>query len=178
MDEKVVHFDSFACSCPVSTVLLTEGVYFPFVYSCLFCHRLIDHMLLSWLSGKESACQCRRPGFDPWVRNIPWRRAWPSTLVWRIPWTEKPGGLQSRGWQKSWTWDSNSNNKNKIPNATGFFVARLFSACYVDLYFCPELHACWGGPVLQREGDVCPQISSIGLRCAQDLCVYVGSSHV
>ena len=71
MDEKVVHFDSFACSCPVSTMLLTEGVYFPFVYSCLFCHRLIDHMLLSWLSGKESACQCRRPGFDPWVRNIP-----------------------------------------------------------------------------------------------------------
>ena len=26
------------------------------------------------LSGKESACQCRRYGFDPWVRNTPWRR--------------------------------------------------------------------------------------------------------
>ena len=25
-------------------------------------------------SGKESACQCRRLGFDPWVRKIPWRR--------------------------------------------------------------------------------------------------------
>ena len=25
--------------------------------------------------------QCRRPGFDPWVRKIPWRRAWKSTLV-------------------------------------------------------------------------------------------------
>ena len=27
-----------------------------------------------WLSGKESACQCRRPrrfGFDSWVWNIP-----------------------------------------------------------------------------------------------------------
>ena len=24
-----------------------------------------------WLSGKESACQCRRCGFDPWVRMIP-----------------------------------------------------------------------------------------------------------
>ena len=23
---------------------------------------------------KESACQCRRRGFDPWVRKIPWRR--------------------------------------------------------------------------------------------------------
>ena len=24
-----------------------------------------------WLSGKESACQCRRPGFDPWVGRFP-----------------------------------------------------------------------------------------------------------
>ena len=36
-------------------------------------------------------------GFDPWVRKIPWRRAWQFTciLAWRIPWTEEPGGLQS-----------------------------------------------------------------------------------
>ena len=27
-----------------------------------------------WLSGKESACQCRRLGFDPWVGKIPCRR--------------------------------------------------------------------------------------------------------
>ena len=30
-------------------------------------------------SGKEPGCQCRRLkrcGFDPWVRKIPWRRAW------------------------------------------------------------------------------------------------------
>ena len=25
-----------------------------------------------WFSGKESACQCRRRGFDSWVRKIPW----------------------------------------------------------------------------------------------------------
>ena len=34
-----------------------------------------------WLSGKESACQCRRRRFDPWVRKIPWRRAWQPTPV-------------------------------------------------------------------------------------------------
>ena len=31
------------------------------------------------LSGKESTCQCRRcrrHGFDPWIRKIPWRRKW------------------------------------------------------------------------------------------------------
>ena len=27
-----------------------------------------------WLSGKEPACQCRRYGFNPWVRKIPCRR--------------------------------------------------------------------------------------------------------
>ena len=33
-------------------------------------------------SGKEPACQCRRckrHKFDPWVRKIPWRRAWQPT---------------------------------------------------------------------------------------------------
>ena len=40
-----------------------------------------------WLSGEESACQCRRRrrhrthGFDPWVGKIPWRRKWQHTLV-------------------------------------------------------------------------------------------------
>ena len=26
------------------------------------------------LSGKESTCKCRRPGSDPWMGTIPWRR--------------------------------------------------------------------------------------------------------
>ena len=35
-------------------------------------------------SGKESTCQarrCRRCGFNPWVRKIPWRRKWQPTPV-------------------------------------------------------------------------------------------------
>ena len=35
--------------------------------------------LPSWCSGEESACQgrkCKRRGFHPWVRKIPWRREW------------------------------------------------------------------------------------------------------
>ena len=32
-------------------------------------------------SGKEPAYQRRRPGLDPWVRKIPWRRAWQPTPV-------------------------------------------------------------------------------------------------
>ena len=34
-----------------------------------------------WLSGKESACQCRRYRFNPWVGKIPWRREWLPTPV-------------------------------------------------------------------------------------------------
>ena len=37
--------------------------------------------LSQWLNGKESACQCRRHKFDPWVRKIPWRRKWQPTPV-------------------------------------------------------------------------------------------------
>ena len=34
-----------------------------------------------WLRGKESACQCGRQGFDPWVGKIRWRRKWQPTPV-------------------------------------------------------------------------------------------------
>ena len=32
-----------------------------------------------WRSGKESACQTRRCGFDPSFRKVPWRRTWQPT---------------------------------------------------------------------------------------------------
>ena len=32
-------------------------------------------------SGKGSACQCRRQGFDPWSGKITWRRKWQLTPV-------------------------------------------------------------------------------------------------
>ena len=56
-----------------------------------------------WLSGKESACQCRRhrgQGHDPWVEKIVWRRKWQTipvflprehhrqrSLAWYSPWS-------------------------------------------------------------------------------------------
>ena len=46
---------------------------------------MIKVVLPRCLGGKESACQCRRcyidPWFDPWVRKIPWRRAWQPAPV-------------------------------------------------------------------------------------------------
>ena len=66
-----------------------------------------------WRSGKESACQGRRRkrlGFDPWVGKIPLDQEMAthsSILAWKIPWTEEPNGLQSKGSQKSQTQLSN-----------------------------------------------------------------------
>ena len=63
---------------------------------------LIHHHLLRGFpggtSGKEFACQCRRCGFDPWIRKIPLEEGMAthsSILAWRIPWT---GRLQSKNW--------------------------------------------------------------------------------
>ena len=37
--------------------------------------------LPSQLSQERICLQCRKPGFDPWVENIPWRRKWQPTPV-------------------------------------------------------------------------------------------------
>ena len=34
-----------------------------------------------WLRGLSVCLQCGRPGFDPWVGKIPWRRQWQPTPV-------------------------------------------------------------------------------------------------
>ena len=75
--------------------------------------------------GKSICLQCRRPGFDPWVRKIPWRRKWQPTpvllpgkshgqrsLVDYGPWDRKESDTTERlhfhfhfPWRKlSWIW--------------------------------------------------------------------------
>ena len=42
----------------------------------------------------KNPLQCGRPGFDPWIGKIPWRRAWQPIPVFfsrESPWTEEPG---------------------------------------------------------------------------------------
>ena len=69
-------------------------------------HFVMQQKLPRRLSGKDSACQCRRRRrlrFDPWVRRIPLGEdmaTHSSILAWTIPWTEEPGGLESLGSQR------------------------------------------------------------------------------
>ena len=51
----------------------------------------------------KNLLQCRRPGFNPWVGKMPWKKAWqpiPVILPRESPWIEDPGGLQSMGLQR------------------------------------------------------------------------------
>ena len=56
-------------------------------------------------SGKESTCQSKRRGLDPWVGKNPLEKEMTtqsSILAWKIlTWTEEPGRLQSTGSQRA-----------------------------------------------------------------------------
>ena len=61
-----------------------------------------------------------RPGFDPWVGKIPWRRAWQPTPVFLpgdSPWTEEPGELLSMGSQRvRYDWATKHDSPGCIPS--------------------------------------------------------------
>ena len=66
-------------------------IMYMYIYICIYTYTPW------WLRQWRICLQCRRPGFNPWVGKIPWRREWlpspVSVLAWRIPRTEEPGRL-------------------------------------------------------------------------------------
>ena len=87
---------------------------------------------LWWLRWQRICLQCRRPGFDPWVGKIPWKRKWLPTPVFlpgESPRTEEPGGLQSMGSREvghDWA------TKHSVPAHT-WFSSSAFSHVSLDL---------------------------------------------
>ena len=59
-----------------------------------------------WLSGKVCTCQCRRPGFHPWVRKTPWSWKWQPTPGCLPGESKDTGAWQAtvHGLAKSRTW--------------------------------------------------------------------------
>ena len=81
-----------------------------FIYKHSVCVHIYIYIIYKCIpggdSGKEPACQCRRHN-KAQVRSLVWEdpleesmATYFSTLAWRIPWTEEPGGLQYTGWQR------------------------------------------------------------------------------
>ena len=81
---------------------------------------LIMMGLPRWLSGKESACQCRRHRrrmLDPWVDKISWRRKWQPTLVLLPGKSHRPRNLRAAGcgFAKDSDTTEKLNNNNSCP---------------------------------------------------------------
>ena len=59
-----------------------------------------------WLSGKRIPLPVQELQ-ETWVQSLdqedPLKEEMATTLAWKIPWTEEPGGLQTHGVTKSWT---------------------------------------------------------------------------
>ena len=49
-----------------------------FHYYCIFCGDRGSSVLAQMV---KNPLQCQRPGFDPWIRKILWRREWIPTPV-------------------------------------------------------------------------------------------------
>ena len=61
----------------------------------------------------RTTCQCRSPGFHPWVRKVPSR-----ALAWEGPWTEGPGGLLPTGHRAGRACATDQAQKVKARNQT------------------------------------------------------------
>ena len=61
-----------------------------------------------WLNSKESSCQWRRHGLDPWVGKRLWRRMWQTTLIFFL------GEYMDGGaWWHMGPWDLNGSDKTE-----------------------------------------------------------------
>ena len=64
-------------TCPIYIIAETPSIFGKLLIDATNCVTGLPW----WLNGTESACQCRRSGFNPWVRKIPWRRKWQPTSI-------------------------------------------------------------------------------------------------
>ena len=63
-----------------------------------FMYSLVSPDFAGGADGKASAYNGGDPGSIPGSGKIPWRRKQqPTPVLWKIPWTEEPGSLQSMG---------------------------------------------------------------------------------
>ena len=99
-----------------------------------------------WLGGRESTCCCRRHRFHPWVRTVPWRRAWQPTAVFlpENPMDRGAWWATARGVKKSWTRLSNCACTHRRPKSALQIYGRLshgYSFPQMELFYIQALKA-------------------------------------
>ena len=88
------------CLIRVLFTFIISAIFAYFTFKCIktrkllfyFCFKKLKPGLRLWLSGKESACQCRRQRIHPWVRKLPHALEQPSLCA-----TTTEPGLGSPG---------------------------------------------------------------------------------
>ena len=88
-------------------------------------------------SSECYSLECRRPGFDPWVWKIPWRRKWQPTplclpgesngqrsLVGYSPWDSRVG--------HDWTTNTDRHLDNQVLCSISNFIKRINSITSLD----------------------------------------------
>ena len=86
--------------------------------------------------------QLGRPGFDPWLGKITWRRAWqpsPVFLPGESPWTEEPGGSSPWGRRVRHDWESKHLKRivkySKPALLLFFFFLIFYFILFFSIYF-------------------------------------------
>ena len=106
--------------------MLPSFLYFPPGY--IYEFPVIYYMgFPSGTSGTEPTCQrrrCKRRRFSPWVRKIPWRRAWQPTPVFS---PRESHGQRSLAGYSPWDCKESDMTKQLIMHAHNYYIFQLFS---------------------------------------------------
>ena len=66
----------------IALPLISSYYWIYYLFLCAeICVYFLFYFTEVWLRWSRICLQCRRPGFNPLVRQIPWRREWLSTPV-------------------------------------------------------------------------------------------------
>ena len=100
-----------------------------------------------WHSSKESACQCRRRRFDPWVGNILWRGKWqptPVVLPGKFHGWRRLGDCSPGGHKESNTAEHTHSHTHKFSSGT-ISVTCIIWECEVlsGPRLCPSMCSVW-----------------------------------
>ena len=84
------------------------------------------------LDGKEAACNAAHPGSSPWLRKIPWRRAWLSSPVF-LP--GESHGQRSQVGYSQWGCTESDTTNTHTTSELGVLTIPCLHPCFIVVTF-------------------------------------------